>query len=203
MYRVDRNNFYKEQKNSTVYTPDGVSEYLFKLLKMRKKDFIIDPCVGGGSLLKPFAKRGYKTLGIDIENQGYPDTVERNFLSLKQGEFDKPDLVIANPPFNIDEKTKELAKTISGARPLLPEVWLKKIIELWGKETPICLFAPYGLRLNQTCGSKRWKAFVDGTYPQISAIVALPKDIYEGVMFHSEVLIFNRPDIAGHYFYNG
>lgn len=203
MYRIDRNNFHENEKNATVYTPDGVSRFLFDLLKTKDKGLIIDPCVGAGSLMIPFANSGYETLGIDIEDQGYPNTIEKNFLALKKGEYKNPILVIANPPFNIDGKTKELAKNISGTRPLLPEVWLKKIIELWGKDVPICLFAPYGFRLNQTCSSKRWKAFVDGAYPKISAIVALPKDIYEGVLFHSEVLIFNRPDIAGHYFYDG
>ena len=207
MYRVDRNNFYKVQKNATVYTPDGVSEYLFHLLKTPGKGFVVDPCVGGGSLLKPFAASGYDVLGIDVENQGYLGVLECNFLALEIGDleargFAVPDLVIANPPFNIDAKTAALAKGIAGGRPLLPEVWLRKIVALWGREVPICLFAPYGLRLNQTCASRRWRAFVDGTYPPISAIVALPKDIYEGVMFHSEVLIFNRPDIAGHYFYH-
>ncbi len=203
MYNVARNNFYENQKNATVYTPEKVSQFLFDLLHKKTKGLVIDPCVGAGSLLWPFKNAGFETLGIDIDNQGFPNTIERNFLSLKKNEYEKPSLVIANPPFNIDEKTKVLASELVGARPLLPEVWLRKIIELWGKDIPICLFAPYGLRLNQTCNSKRWKAFADGTYPPISSIVALPKDIYDKVLFHSEVLIFNRPDLAGHYFYNG
>ncbi len=68
---------------------------------------------------------------------------------------------------------------------------------------PLVLFAPYGLRLNQTVASKRWRRFLDGSYPPISAIVALPKDVYEGVLFHSEVLIFNVEGLRGHYFYDG
>lgn len=203
MYRVDRNNFYDNGKNSTVYTPPGVSQFLFELLEAATDGLIIDPCVGAGSLLLPFKDAGFETLGLDIERQGFPNTRKCNFLAVKKNTLPTPAMVIANPPFNIDGKTKEMAKKIAGARPLLPEVWLRKIIELWGKSVPICLFAPYGLRLNQTVKSKRWRAFVDGTYPPISSIVALPKDIYDDVLFHSEVLIFNRPDLNGHYFYDG
>ena len=43
--------------------------------------------------------------------------------------------------------------------------------------------------LNQTIKSRRWRAFCDGSYPTISSIVSLPKDIYDGDLFHSEVRI--------------
>ena len=99
--------------------------------------------------------------------------------------------------------TKEWGRLEQRARPLLPEVWLSKIVELWGTDVPICLFAPYGLRLNQTIKSRRWRKFNEGAYPQITSIVSLPKDIYEDVLFHSEVLIFNLREMNGHYFYNG
>ncbi len=204
MYNVARNNFYENQKNATIYTPKGVCDFLFALLHpLIEKGTVFDPCVGEGALLHPFAKKGFATIGVDIEEQGFIGTIEQNFLEVKQGTFKKPALVIANPPFNIDAKTKELAGKILGARPLLPEVWLQHIIHLWGTDVPICLFAPYGLRLNQTVNSKRWKRFVDGTYPPISSIIALPKDIYDDVLFHSEVLIFNVKGLQGHYFYDG
>ena len=206
MYRVDRNNFYDEQKNSTIYTPAPVSEFLFKILsdKIDKKGLVVDPCVGAGSLLDPFRREGFSTIGIDIEDQGFPQTIICNFLEMKKGKIGTPSLVIANPPFNIDEKTKDIVARSLGRRPLLPEAWLSKIIQLWGGgQTPIVLFAPYGLRLNQTVNSRRWKLFVDGTYPAISSIVALPKDVYSGVLFHSEILIFNVDGLNGHYFFNG
>ena len=205
MYRVDRNNFYNEQKNATVSTPSAVSEFLFRLLHARinKDGKVFDPCVGKGSLLLPFVDAGFDVVGMDIEHQGFKGTIVRNFLGVRVGTFERPSLVIANPPFNIDGKTKELATKLSGARPLLPEVWLQKIIELWGTTVPICLFAPYGLRLNQTVKSKRWSRFVSGEYPGITSIVSLPKDVYDDVLFHSEVLIFNVSGLMGHYFYHG
>ena len=57
--------------------------------------------------------------------------------------------MIANPPFNVEAKTKMIMKAEYGARPLLPEVWLKKTVSLFGVDVPMVMFAPYGLRLNQ------------------------------------------------------
>ena len=203
MYRVDRNNFYQEQKKATIYTPPPVSEFIFDLVSNKiKKGLIFDPCVGAGSLLKPFKKAGYEVLGIDIEKQGFSPIKVKNFLAIKKGEIKKPALVVVNPPFNIDQKTKDYIKEHYSGRPLLPEIWLMKIIELFGKNIPIALFAPYGLRLNQTVCSKRWKNFVNGFYPEISSIISLPKNCFEGVLFHSEILIFNISNLKGHYFYN-
>jgi len=55
MYRVDRNNFYRESKNANVQTPNWVSNFLFELLNphIQKNGVIFDPCVGEGSLLRP------------------------------------------------------------------------------------------------------------------------------------------------------
>ncbi|MFM7404555.1 MAG: hypothetical protein ACKO1N_10840 [Erythrobacter sp.] len=202
MYRVDRNNFYTVQKNATVCTPDYVSEFLFSILHNHIKPggLIVDPCVGEGSLLKPWQAAGWNTVGIDIERQGFPNTIVKNYLEVKKGEVKKPALVIMNPPFNIDSKTKEYIKANYGGRPLLPEVWFQKALELFGTKVPIAMFTPYGFRLNQTDESKRWRRFIEGEYPDITSIVSLPKDVFEGILFHSEVLIFNLPKLRGHYF---
>ena len=204
MYNVARNNFYENDKNSSVMTPDRLSAFIFRTIHKNIADgLIIDPCVGEGSLLKPFKENGFQTLGIDIEDYGFPDTRIENFLSIEKGEVPTPALVIANPPFNINRETTFHIARRYGRRPLLPEVWLQKSIELWGRDIPIVLFAPYGLRLNQSLGSKRWQRFILGIYPEIQSIIALPKDIYKEVLFHSEVLIFNIHGLKGHYFYNG
>ena len=204
MYRVDRNNFYSHEKKATVYTPSTTSQYLFSILKdhiqKEKGRPILDPCVGQGSLLHPFVQAGYDVLGIDIEQQGFDDTIQRNYLEISKGELPPPALVIMNPPFNIDGKTKAYIKAHYGGRPLLPEVWLMKALELFGKDTPIVMFTPYGFRLNQTMDSKRWRKFIDGTYPPITSIISLPKNLFEGILFHSEVLIFNIYGLKGHYF---
>lgn len=204
MYRVDRNNFYKNEKKATIYTPDYVSEFLYDLLYphvLIEDGFIIDPCVGKGSLLHPWKKNGYNVIGIDIEDQGFPQTMVKNYLAVKKEDVpEKISLVIMNPPFNIDEKTKIYIKEHYGGRPLLPEVWFSKALELFGFTIPIVMFTPYGFRLNQTENSKRWKKFIDKEYPEIDAIVSLPKNVFENILFHSEILIFNLPKLKGHYF---
>lgn len=203
MYRVDRNNFYKHQKKATIFTPDYVSEFLYDLLSphiSKKRGIIFDPCVGQGSLLKPWKRSGYKVAGVDIEYQGFPGTKVKNYLELEKGEVKRPALVIMNPPFNIDEKTKRYIKEFYGGRPLLPEVWFSKAIELFGHDVPIVMFTPYGFRLNQTENSKRWMKFVTAEYPPITSIISLPKDVFTGVLFHSEILVFNVPMESGHYF---
>lgn len=204
MYRVDRNNFYENEKKATVFTPEYVSEFLYDLLHSHigsESGIIIDPCVGRGSLLKPWKRNGYRVVGIDIEHQGFPHTKVKNYLEVQKGEIkEKISLVIMNPPFNIDSKTKKYIKENYGGRPLLPEVWFSKAVELFGSEIPIVMFTPYGFRLNQTENSKRWMKFVNNEYPQITGIVSLPKDVFENILFHSEVLIFNLKMKQGHYF---
>lgn len=92
MYRVDRNNFYKDQKKATIYTPSGVSEFIYKLVsdKINKGKPVLDPCVGRGALLEPFKQNGFEVIGIDIEDQGYPQTIVKNYLEVKTDEIPPP-----------------------------------------------------------------------------------------------------------------
>lgn len=204
MYRVDRNNFYDRQKKATIQTPGGVSRFIFDLVggRIDRGKPVLDPCVGEGSLLKPFVEDGFDVLGIDVEDQGFSGTQVKNYLEVNHGEITEPALVIMNPPFNIDGKTKDIVAKNYGRRPLLPEVWLLKAVQLFGKDVPMILFTPYGLRLNQTQQSRRWVRFVAGDYPEICSIISLPKDVFDGILFHSEILIFNISGLKGHYFYN-
>src|SRR3546814_3108152 len=103
-------------------------------------------------------------------------------------------------PFNIDSKTKEYIKANYCGMPLIPEVWFQKALELFGTSVPIAMFTHYGFRLNQTDNSSRWKKFIEGEYPAITSIVSLPKDVFDVILFHSEVLIFNLSALNDHYF---
>ncbi|AGL90046.1 N-6 DNA methylase [Candidatus Phytoplasma australiense] len=203
MYRVDRNNFFKNEKKATIYTPSWVSQFLYNILSPQiQRGLILDPCVGEGSLLFPWKEKGFDVLGVDIEKTTFPNLIHKNFLELSQKELKKQkiSLVITNPPFNLDFKTKSYVKEKYGGRPLLPELWLSKIIELFGKDIPIVLFTPYGFRLNQSLNSKRLQKFLNQEYPEISSIISLPKDVFENVVFHSEILIFNVNHLKPHYF---
>ncbi|CAG8664723.1 11001_t:CDS:2, partial [Cetraspora pellucida] len=84
----------------------------------------------------------------------------------------KPALILCNPPFN-------------GLKPkLAPEVWLDKIIELFGNQIPIVLFVPAGFRANLTLTSKRKMKFETGEYPPIVSFISLPKNIFPGLQIY-------------------
>ncbi len=213
MYNVKRNNYIKNCKNSNVETPKYICDFIFNILKnkFKKDDLILDPCCGAGNLIAPFVLNNYNNfMAFDI-NYKYMISKKNiewfhiNYLLLEKNldKIEKPNkvkLVLINPPFNLNVENKKIAKMYCKGRPLLPEVFLEKTIELFGKNVPIVLFTPYGFRLNQTIKSTRWKRFIDGSYPEISSIISLPKDAFRGVLFHSEILIFNISGLKPHYF---
>ncbi len=203
VYRVDRNNYHKKEKKSTIYTPMSLSWFIFNIIKDKidKNKIVLDPCVGSGRLLKPFQENNFSVMGIDIKEQGFLNTRIENYLAIKEGEIDVPSIVIMNPPFNIEGEIKKYIKIYYKGRPLLPELWMQKTIELFGKNIPMVLIAPYGLRLNQTTKSNRWQKFVNGVYPEIASIISLPNNMFDDILFHSEVLIFNISELKSHYFY--
>jgi hypothetical protein len=193
MYNLQKNNYHQKSKSSNIQTPLAVSQFIFELLKDEiKGGTILDPCAGQGSLLKPWKETGYLTWGIDIAPNSNADA-KTDFFTLKPYESEwnnEINLVLCNPPFN------------GYSHKLGSEVWLDKIIELFGKEVPLVLFAPVGFRVNLTEKSSRWKKLSNGDYPIINSIITLPKNIFEGVIFHVEVLIFNIKGLQPHYFYH-
>ncbi len=185
-----RNDYYQREKSSTVYTPRGVARFLFDILSplMPERSLIFDPAIGSGRLTDPWYDAGHQIHGCDIAEQG------ARCYEFDQCRFEdyfcsfKPDLVLCNPPFNGAQRKK-----------LYPEVFLHQIFELFGERIPTVLFTPMGFRLNQIRRSERWRRLRDSK-SNIDSIVTLPLDIYENVQFHSEILIFNVPDLKPHYF---
>jgi len=210
MYNLTRNNYHQKPKNSTIATPPAVSQFIFELLrdkvdqKRSHDDRIFDPCVGAGSLLKSWTDNGYWTFGIEVDKSLVNRWVilHADFLTLdkkqKSGfdfrehfkKYAKPQLVLCNPPFN------------GYGKKLGSEVWLDKIIELFGKEVPVVLFTPMGFRLNSKKKSQRWSKFIQQKYPPITSIISLPRDIFPGIEFHSEILVFNIKGLEPHYFFS-
>jgi len=204
MYDISRNDYYKNTKKSSIVTPSGVSKYLFELLSnmYEKSDIVLDPCVGYGSLLYDWKNEGFKTIAIDIEDTGYENLYCCNYLAITDWKLYIPSIVIMNPPFNIDDNNREYIKEYHKGRPLIPELFLSKTLELFGKDIPIVLFVPVGFRLNQKINSKRLLKFTSNIYPSITSIISLPLNIFNGVAFHSEILLFNIKNIDAHYFYS-
>ena len=186
-----RNDFRKNPKNSTVYTPPAVSNFLYDILSpVIKPKVILDPAIGKGSLTNPWRQRGIKILGVDIDKIGrrYCDGfLHSRFEDVLSWESDTPNLILLNPPFNG-----------AGGNMMYPEVFLRKIVELFASEIPVVLFTAMGFRLNQRTISSRWQWLVEKEL-EIKSIITVFLDSYGTVKTHSEILIFNIDGLKPHY----
>jgi len=180
----------KNPKNSAVYTPDCVCQCLHEIITPAvKPKVILDPAIGRGALTNRWREKCH-IVGVDIDptSRRYADEFKcSKFEDIDRWEMSWPDLVLVNPPFNGAPKGQ-----------LYPEIFLRKITELFGTNIPVALFAPMGLRLNQKKTSSRWQWARDHG-PRITCIVSLPLDVFPDVKFHSEILLFNVPRIQPHY----
>jgi hypothetical protein len=173
---VVRNDFRKKRKRSDVPTPLWLCEFIAALYP--DAETVLDPAAGDGRLLAPFKRRGCMTIGYEIKDG-------RDFLAENRRLV--ADLCVCNPPFNL------------GIGQMLgSELFLRHIHEVCGK-TQIALFAPMGFRLNQRWNSKRWMWLRENRDLEISSMLSLPLDCFEGVEFHSEVIFFNSPHLKPHY----
>lgn len=187
---VRKNDYRKNPKNSTVYTPDCVCQFLHDIIApVLKPKVILDPAIGKGALTKPWREECH-IVGVDIDRNSrqYADEFMcSKFEDIESWGMRQPDLVVCNPPFN----------NPCGRR-FYPEVFLQKITQLFGNDVPTVLFVPMGFRLNQRKTSRRWQ-WVRDRGPQITAIVSLPLDVFPNVEFHSEVLLFSVSGAQPHY----
>jgi len=196
---VKRNNYFENKKNSRVFTPKVISDFLFSIVHGKLSNgIIIDPCCGECSLLKPFIKEKYITFGFDTIKTTFQESSNFvfkhcDFLKEKHEPILEVGLIICNPPFNnMDYKRK-----------LLPELFIKKIFESYGEDVPVILFAPMGFALNQRITSKRWRYFRDECNAEITGRIPLPLNIFNNVEFHNEILLWNLPQLKGHYWLEG
>ena len=166
-------------RQNTIATPPGICRFLHDLISpCYKITTILDPSAGNGALTKPW--KGVKVIAYEI---------------LKRKDFfDCPDkiaadLVLCNPPFN----------NMNGETRFLPHVFLERILQVVSSKTPIVLFTPMAMRLDQASKSSRWLWLRDHA-PPITSIITLPHDAFGTVKVHSEILIFNAPKLKPHYF---
>ena len=69
-YTIKKNNYFKNKKNSTIYTPPAVSSYLYEVLHPHiNPKIILDPSIGQGSLIKPWQDKKRKIIGVDIDKR--------------------------------------------------------------------------------------------------------------------------------------
>ena len=165
---------------NTIATPSGICRFLRDLIAPSYKvKTILDPSAGAGALTRPW--KNAKVIAYEI---------------LKGRDFFRSpvhidcDITICNPPFN----------STNGESKFLPQQFLERIVQVTPKRTPIVLFTPMALRLDQTTRSSRWRWLRDNC-PPITSIITLPHDVFgRSVKVHSEILLFNMPKLAAHYF---
>ena len=179
-YGFRRGDYGTAPRESIVYTPSGLCQFLHDIISPTYSiRTILDPCAGKGALTRPWT--GAQVIAFEISRG-------RDFLA-HDGTI-PCDIVLCNPPFNKDN---------ADTREFLPEVFLRKIVDVVGPGARIVLFTPMGMRLNQHRRSRRWRWLRDQS-PRITSVVSLPLDVFEGVEFHSEILFFNMPKLQPHYF---
>jgi hypothetical protein len=166
-------------RSNIIATPPGVCRFLHDVIAPRYTvKTILDPCSGSGALTKPW--RGRKVVAYEILNGKdffrCPSRISAN-------------LVLCNPPFNSD----------NGESRFLPQVFLERIVKVVPSSTPIVLFAPMAMRLDQATRSSRWRWLRDHC-PPITSIISLPTDAFGSVKVHSEILLFNMSKLKSHYF---
>lgn len=223
---TSRNKYHENRKNSTVYTPLPLCEWLFDIIRYDggiKKGNIFDPCIGTGNLIYYFNTRldhitgepHYFTFGMDIVKDRFKDFrfgthVFKKYNFLKWGGYwhknislvkEGVDLIVMNPPFNVelDGETRAWLKENKKGKALLPELFIEHAFELFGYDTPLVCIAPMGLMYNQRMRSKRYRKFREWK-SQITSFIPLPLDIFEGVEFHCGIYIWNIPSMKPHYY---
>ena len=178
----------KKNKNSDparsdVATPTELCQFITDIvLSVMKPKIILDPSSGLNSNLTQHFDDDVEVIEFDI-------LFEKNFLDVDYKIA--CDLVLCNPPFNnFPRKNNKL----------YPEVFLKKIFSIAGKDCPVFFFTPIGLRLNTRLASSRleWLSALN-----LTSVISLPLDSYgPGVAIHSEILVFNCPRLKPHYTYH-
>jgi hypothetical protein len=201
---VNKNNYFDNPKHNDIRTPKWLGDWLYKdIIRTAglNMDYILDPAIGEGALTNPFKCHpglcGHNSyiIGIDIDEIGQhhcDEFVHGKFEDIEKWDGYTPDIIVVNPPFN----------SASG-RKLYPEVFLKKIGKLFGVKIPVMMIVPMGFLLNQRIKSSRYRYLRDNW--EISSIVALPIDTFlkedgSPVLFHSEIIFFNFPNLKPYYF---
>jgi hypothetical protein len=183
-----------KERLGTIQTPVPVCKWLYNLVEHTKPSWVLDPCAGELNLISPwFASK--PCVAVDIECHCAEKLVPFDFkfyeiafenTTRKHYPHRNP-LVLCNAPFNRHYQKKHY-----------PEIFLKKIVNLFGLETQIVFMAPMGFRLNQKLGSKRY-GWMRDFGPKITSVISCPINMYEDTQFHSEILLFNIKKVQPHY----
>ena len=169
MYNLNIN---KHIKNSVITTPQDLAEFIYKKVARKPYKNILDIGCYSGSLSKPFRrKNNTKIIGIDIQNnfqEEFDEFIYKDFLETTKKDFPDIDLILCNPPFN----------------DLLSFKFLEHSQKLFGDIPKIFIFPEYILNNSKTRALELEKY-------DITKIVKLNQNTFNGVAIHSSVVFFN------------
>jgi len=191
------NKMNKENKNSTVFTPERLSKTIFNIINNTYNfKTIFDPCIGeNGGMTKFFFENEYKVIGADIDKRGEEHCHLFFNQDIKQSNIPdsvKPNLIVMNPPFNGNGRGDNL---------LYPHLFLKEMFDRFGEDIPVVMITGDNFLNNNSMHSKRLKYISDGKF-NITSIMTLPLDTFEDVKFNTQVLFFNMPKLQPYYIYD-
>jgi hypothetical protein len=153
-----------------------VSEQVFKAGYRPRR--ILDPCAGAGNLNKPF-----RTAGCDIIEY----EIDRGTDFFLCYEHLAVDLVVANTPWRDGPNGEH------GGEVLI--VWLRKIVALVGKSTPLVFFSPLHF-VSPWIGSQYYNYLRSDDCPRLSNITPLPRGVFGPVEAPAAILWFNLPKVV-------
>jgi hypothetical protein len=104
--RERKSHIWKRHKEDWYQEPSWISERLFAVERFEGP--ILDPCCGGGNIVKAARVAGYDCDGWDIEDRGFTLAWQGDFL----GRSDACSNIAANPPFDIARAFAEHALKI-------------------------------------------------------------------------------------------
>jgi hypothetical protein len=84
--------------------PSWCSSRLFDVEKFLRE--VIDPCAGGGNIVKAARHHHLPAEGWDVVDRGFPGTVIRDWLAPCDL---RPSNIVCNPPFDLAKQFAELA----------------------------------------------------------------------------------------------
>jgi type I restriction enzyme M protein len=182
---TSKNNYLESTKNHSIFTALPVCKWLDELIQpvLPKNPTILDPCCGTGNLTLFFVNALIINCDITDHGAGLDNFIQADFLDWKKDDkYEGIDLVMINPPYNHSVESREKW----GKTSLLPELFVDKCFELFGKNIKIILFTPMGLLLNTRCKTKkqgtRYRHIRDD-WGQITSIVSLPLDCFHNPDF--------------------
>ncbi len=178
-----------EPARSDISTPlelvKFITDLICSIISKSEINTILDPCAGLDNRLTHYFP--------DTTVIAYEKKLGTDFFDAKKEDCKDVDLVMINPPFNNERK---------GLKTFLPEEFLKKVLEIVPKNTPILIIVPSGFRQNVRKTSKRL-SFLSTL--EINSIVSLPLDVFDGVLFHTEILFLGGgafSKLNSHYTYH-